>query len=132
MPRKSDGSGTLYLRGSIWWEKIRVDGRPVYESSKSTKKSDAIKLRDKRLAKKHRGEISGGAPDRVLIADLLDDLIKSDVQESTRYIYEKVIEKNISPFFGKLKALRLSTDLMDDYRKKQNAGGALDSTVKRE
>jgi integrase len=54
------------------------------------------------------------------------------VKESTRYIYEKVIEKNIRPFFGKLKALRLSTDLMDEYRKKRTAGGALDSTVNRE
>ena len=52
MPKKTDGSGTLYLRGDIWWVKIRVDGRPVYESSKSTKKSDAIKLRDKLLARK--------------------------------------------------------------------------------
>jgi hypothetical protein len=38
MPKKTDGSGTLYLRGSIWWVKIRVDGLPVYESSQSTKK----------------------------------------------------------------------------------------------
>ena len=57
MPRKTDGSGTLYLRGDIWWVKIRVDGRPVYESSKSTKKSDAIKLRDKMLAKKDAARV---------------------------------------------------------------------------
>jgi hypothetical protein len=93
MPRKSDGSGTLYLRGDIWWVKIRVDGRPVYESSKSTKKSEAIKLRDKMLAKKSRGELSGGSADKVLITDLLDDVLKSDIKPSTRYVWEKVIEK---------------------------------------
>lgn len=132
MPKKTDGSGTIYLRGRTWWVKIRVDGRPVYESSKSPKKSEAIKLRDKLLAKKHRGEISGGTPDRVLIAELLDDLIKSDVKESTRYIHGKVVEKNIRPFFGKVKAQRLSTDLMEKYRAKRTAAGALDSTVNRE
>jgi integrase len=132
MPKKSDGSGTIYLRGNIWWVKIRVDARPVYQSSKSSKKSEAIKLRDKLLAKKHRGEISGGAPDRVLVSELLDDLIKSDVKESTRYIYEKVIEKNIRPFFGKYKAQRLTTDLMDEYRRKRNAMEVSDSTVNRE
>jgi integrase len=132
MPKKSDGSGTIYLRGKIWWVKIRVDGRPVYETSKSSKKSEAIKLRDKLLAKKHRGEISGGAPDRVLIDELLDDLVKSDIKESTRYIYEKVIEKSIRPFFGKYKAQRLTTDLMDEYRKKRKAANAQDSTVNRE
>jgi integrase len=132
MPRKSDGSGTIYLRGSIWWVKIRVDGRPVYQSSESVKKSDAIALRDKMLAQRHRSEISGGSPGRVLIGELLDDLIKSDVKESTRYIYEKVIEKNIRPFFGNLKAQRLTTDLMDRYREKRKREGAQDSTVNRE
>ena len=132
MPKKSDGSGTLYLRGDIWWVKIRVDGRPVYESSKSTKKSDAIKLRDKLLAQKHRGELSGGAPDRVLITELLDDVLKSDIKDSTRYVWEKVIEKNIRPFFGKLRAQRLSTDHMDEYRKKRKTEGRADATVNRE
>jgi len=132
MGRKSDGSGTIYLRGNIWWVKIRVDGRPVYESSDSTKKSDAIKLRDKMLARRARGEISGGSPDRVLIGELLDDLIKSDVKESTRYIYEKVIEKSIRPFFGKTRAARLSTAMLEEYRQKRVAQGAKDSTVNRE
>jgi hypothetical protein len=49
-------------RGNIWWVKIRVEGRSVYESSESTKKSDAIELRDKMLAKRHRGELTGGSP----------------------------------------------------------------------
>lgn len=132
MPRKSDGSGTLYLRGDIWWVKIRVDGRPVYESSKSTKKSEAIKLRDKMLAKKSRGELSGGSADKVLITDLLDDVLKSDIKPSTRYVWEKVIEKNIRPFFGKIKAQRLTTDLMDKYREKRKGEGRSDATANRE
>src|SRR5580692_6609144 len=113
MARKTDGSGSIYLRGDIWWVKIRVDGKPVYESSKSTKKSDAIKLRDKMLGKRHRGEISGGAPDQVTIGELLDDVLKSDVKDSTRYVWEKVVEKNVRPFFGKLRAMRLTTSKMD-------------------
>ena len=132
MPRKTDGSGTLYLRGDIWWVKIRVDGRPVYESSKSTKKSEAIKLRDKMLAKKSRGELSGGSADKVLITELLDDVLKSDVKPSTRYVWEKVIEKNIRPFFGKIKAQRLTTDLMDKYREKRKGEGRSDATANRE
>lgn len=130
--RRSDGSGTIYLRGNIWWVKVRVDGRPVYQSSKSTKKSDAIRLRDKLLAQKHRGELSGGAPDRVLITELLDDVLKSDIKESTRYVWQKVIEKNIRPFFGRMRAQRLSTDHMDEYRKKRKTEGRSDATVNRE
>ena len=132
MSRNNNGDGTLYLRGEIWWVKIRVNGRPVYESSKSVKKSDAIKLRDKLIAQRHRGEISGGTPDRVLIGALLDDVLKSDIKPSTQYVWEKVIEKNIRPFFGKLKAQRLSTDQMDKYREKRKADGRSDATVNRE
>lgn len=133
MARKTDGSGSIYLRGDIWWVKIRVDGKPVYESSKSPKKSDAIKLRDKLLAKKHRGEITGGTPDKILIGALLDDILKSDIEESTRYVWEKVVEKNLRPYFGNTRAARLSTDLMDKYRvKRTDEDGVAHSTVNRE
>jgi len=132
MPRKTDGSGTLYQRGNIWWVKIRVDGRPVYESSKSSKKSDAIKLRDKLLARKARGELSGSSAEKALITELLDDVLKSDIKSTTRYVWQKVIEKNIRPFFGNLKAQRLSTDLMDKYREKRKGQGRSDATVNRE
>lgn len=132
MSKKANGAGTIYQRGSIWWVKIYVDGRPVYESSESEKKSDAIKLRDKMLAKRHRGEISGGAPDRVLITELIDDVLKSDIEETTRYIWTKVVEKNVRPFFGRIRAARLTTDLMDQYRDKRKGQGVSDATVNRE
>ena len=133
MPRRSKGSGTIYRRGGVWWVKLRVNGAPVYESSKSTKKSDAVILRDKLLAQRHRGEITGGTPDKILIDALLDDVIKSDIEETTRYIWEKVVEKNIRPFFGNTKAARLSTDLMDRYLvKRRDEDGVTDATVNRE
>ena len=95
---KDHGTGTIYKRGDIWWVKIHVDGQPVYQSSKSTNRQDAVKLRNKLLAKKERGEV-GGSPDRVLIGDLLDDVLKSDIADSTRYVWKLVVEKNIRPFF---------------------------------
>jgi integrase len=150
MPKKkADGSGTIYKRGNIYWVKIHVDGRPVYESSKSTKFGDAVKLRDRLLAKKTRGEVTGGAPDRVLIGELLDDVLKSDIAESTRNIWRYVIDGNsttapegtppekityghLRPFFGHIRAARLTTDLMDEYRAKRKAAGRSDSTANRE
>ncbi len=106
-----------------------MDGKPITESSKSDKKAEAVKLRNRLLAKKDRGEVAGGKPTTVLIGELLDDVLKSDIKASTRYIWEKVIEKNIRPFFGKFKAQRLSTDHIDAYREKRKAAGRSDSTV---
>jgi integrase len=132
MPKTYDGSGTLYLRGRLWWVKIRVNGRPLYYPTKCTEKADAIRFRDKLLGRKARGEISGST---VLINNLLDDVLKSDIKPSTRYVWEKVIEANIRPFFGKLKADKLTTDHMDRYREKrktQKRRPVSDSTVNRE
>jgi integrase len=129
---KTNGAGSIYQRGSIWWVQVYIDGKPLIQSSKSVKKSDAVKLRNQLLAKKERGEISGGSPDTVLVTELLDDVLKSDIKESTRYIWEKVIEKNIRPFFGKFKAKRISTDHMERYREKRKSDGRSDATLNRE
>jgi integrase len=114
--KKADGSGTIYKRGNIWWVKIHVNGRPVYKSSESKKHADAVKLRNQLLGKKERKEITGGVPDKVLIGELLDDVLKSDIAQSTKYVWEKVINKNIRPYFGDTKAANLTTDLMEKYR----------------
>jgi len=132
MSKDGYGSGTIYLRGTIWWVRVWVDNKPVSHSSKSTKKSEAIKLRDKLLGKKHRREISGGPDERVLVDELLDDVLKSDIEESTRYIWKLVVEKSLRPYFGKTRAARLSTDLLDSYREKRRASGVTDATVNRE
>jgi integrase len=126
------GTGTVYLRGDIWWVKVYVDNKQIFRSSKSKKKSDAIKLRDQLLAKKHRGEITGGTPEKVFIGELLDDVLRSDIEESTRYIWNAVVEKNLRPYFGNVRAARLSTDLMEGYREKRTAQGRTDATVNRE
>jgi integrase len=66
------------------------------------------------------------------VSELLDDVLKSDIKPSTRYVSEKVIEKSIRPFFGKLKAQRLTTDHMDRYREKRKGEGRSDETANRE
>jgi integrase len=129
---KANGTGTIYLRGKVWWVQVYIDGKPVVQSSKSTKKADAVKLRNQLLSRKERGELNGGASEKVQIGELLDDVLKSDVEESTRYVWTKVVEKNIRPFFGHIPARRLSTDRMEEYREKRTAEGRTDATVNRE
>jgi integrase len=129
---KTNGAGSIYKRGNIWWVQVYVNGRPIVESSGSKNLIDAKKHRDKLLGKKTRGEVTAGAPDKVLIGELLDDALKSDIAESTRYIWTKVVDKNLRPFFGNIRAARLSTDLMDQYRQKRKSEGRSDATANRE
>jgi hypothetical protein len=57
MAKKSDHSGTVYLRGQIWWVKVYVGGQSIRQSSKSTNKKNAINLRDKLLGSRARGAL---------------------------------------------------------------------------
>ena len=100
---------------------------PANQTKKRTRSASAINC----SVRSTEGRSAAG-PDRVLVSELLDDVLKSDIKESTRYIWERVIEKNIRPFFGPLKAQRLSTDQMDRYREKRKNEGRSDATANRE
>ncbi len=125
--RKTDGSGTIYRRkdprtGEFvgpWWVKVHIDGRAVYESTGTESYTEAIKHRNKMLAKKTRGELTGGAPDKVAISELLDDLLKNTAREETAKVRRYVIEANLRPFFGKMKASRLTTAHIEQYRERR-------------
>ena len=84
MAKNTYGAGSIFLRGDIWWVQVCVDNKRISQSSKSTKKSDAIKLRERMVAKKHRGEITGGTPERGRMGERLDEVRKSDIGESAR------------------------------------------------
>ena len=135
MAGTKDGSGSIYQRGNVWWVKVYVNGRPHRESSKSEKYDDAKRLRDKLLGQKHRGEISGGHPDKVTVGELLDDVLeyaKTNIRPSTEYIWRLVIEKNLRPFFATLKAQKVTTEKLKEYRRKRIAEGRSDATANRE
>src|SRR5262245_58175098 len=107
--RKTDGSGTIYRRKNSageevgpYWVKVHIDGRPVYESTGTTSYSDAIQHRDKMLARKVRGQLSGGAPDRITINELIDDFLQySTAALETRRVYAYVLDANVRPELGK-------------------------------
>lgn len=119
--------------------KVYINGKAHRESSKSDRTAgtydDAKRLRDKLLGQKHRGEISGGHPDRVTVGELLDDFLeyaKGNVRPDTEYIYRKVTENSLRPFFGSLKACKVTTDTLRQYRRLRRSEGRSDSTVNRE
>jgi integrase len=135
MGRSKDGSGMIYRRGNVWWVKVYVNGKPHRESSNSTKYEDAKRLRDRLLGQKHRGEISGGRSEKVTVGELLDDLLeyaKTNIRASTEYIWRLVIEKNLRPFFGNIKAHKVTTEILKDYRRKRLIEGRSEATANRE
>ena len=129
------GAGTIYKRGRIYWVSVWVNGHAIQQSTRSDKLSAATKLRNKLLGQKQRGEIAGGDPERIRIGELLDDLLEHaelNLKPSTKYIWECVIENSLRPHFGAIKAARLTTEHLKEYRRKRLTQGRTDATANRE
>ena len=135
MSGKSYGAGTIFRRGGIWYVSFWSDGRQIQKSSGSSKRQDAVRLRDQLLGKKARGELGPAAADKVTCAELLDDLLehaRHNVKASTERIWKLVVEASIRPFFGHRKAANLSTAILKEYRRKRLAEGRSEATCNRE
>lgn len=135
MGRSSYGSGTLFLRGSVWYVSFWANGRQIQRSSGSTKRQDAVQLRDQLLGKKARGEMRNAGIERITCGELLDDLLeyaKASIKPSTEKIWRLVIEASIRPFFGHRRAIGLTTEILKDYRRKRRSEKRSESTCNRE
>jgi integrase len=135
MGKATYGTGTLFRRGRVWYLSYYVNGRQIQRSSRSTNIQDAKRLRDQILGKKARGEIGNSHIEKVTCNELLDDLLeyaRSNIKASTVRIWELVIEANIRPFFGHLKAAGLTTEKLRDYRRKRLAQRRAEATCNRE
>lgn len=129
------GTGTLRKRGDIWHVVYWVDGKQRQKSSKSSDIREARKLRDKLLGQKARGELTDTTADKVTCGELLDDLLEHadrNIKPSTAAIWRMVIEANVRPFFGKLKAVSLTTAKLKEYRELRTAAKRSDATANRE
>lgn len=66
------------------------------------------------------------------IGELLDDLVNNTARAETAKVRRYVIEANIRPFFGKIKAKRLTTATIEHYRERRLKDGISDATANRE
>lgn len=135
MVRSAYGSGTLFKRGNIWYVSFWTNGRQVQKSSGSTKRLDAVRLRDQLLGKKARGEMGNADIQKITCGELLDDLLehaKCNIRPSTERIWRLVIEANIRPYFGHSRAANLTTELLKAYRRLRRNEGRSEATCNRE
>jgi integrase len=118
-PKRPRGTGSIYqMKGSgLWWVKYYRAGKPVRESSHSDKQKVAEKLLAKRLA-----EISSDVfiepRDRKLTVDDLYSAMLSDYRNNELASLENTEqrwENRLKKFFGGLRAINISTDLLNRY-----------------
>lgn len=130
--RQRHGSGTVYLRGNVWWKQYFVNGRKINHSAKTSDEAEA-----RRQLKVAIGEAAAGkdvAPERTTINDLCE-LVLADYKLRKLRDADTVklrIEAHIKPAIGSLLASRFTPHQVRQYVDMRRRESAADATVNRE
>jgi integrase len=123
------------LRGNTWWIQFCEDGVVHRESSHSDVKDEAERLLRKRLIAIEEGRYRRAEPLRVEQMAQKMFLKKSNGElPHARSLAsdKKRWANNVGPFFGKLRAQRVSEDIISKYIAKRRDEGAANGTINRE
>ena len=123
----------LYRRGTTWWMKFYVNGRPVRESTGTAKLSDAKRMLDER-----KGRVAVGAPiprrvDRIRYDEIAEDLRRHYETTGTRNLYEADSRfKVLRPFFTNRRVVDIDSSLVSRYVEQRQGQGIANGTINRE
>ncbi len=125
--------GNIYKRGNVFWLKYYRAGKPYFESSKSTKESDA-----KRLLKLREGQISenrfpGLKIEKVRFEELAQDLIEDYKTNGKKSLdrAERSIN-NLKKYLEGIRIIDIDTGRINQYILKRQDEGAENGTINRE
>lgn len=134
--KRPRGTGSiLRMKGSTaLWIKYHRNGKPIRESAHTTKVKEAEKLLRARLATISTGTYVGPKLEKVRVSELADDLIREYRINGRKSIgdLEARWALHLSPFFGVLRAVEVTSDLVAryiDFRQQERAENA---TINRE
>jgi integrase len=115
--------GMTYQRGAVWWVKYYRNGRPMRESSGSTKESDAINL-----LKIREGDIAHGLPvnpklNRIRFDEAAEDLKTEYAVNGRRSAdeLERRIRLHLLPYFGGRRLASITTADVNTFILKRRA-----------
>src|SRR4051812_5056926 len=110
MPQGERGTSRPYLRGKIWWIRYSVPGETTerFESSKSTNKSDAVRLLNQRRKQVDDRQVTRTT---AAVRDLLQLYLADQKRQGrrSRKQAEGYVRLHLDPAFGKMRASDLNT-----------------------
>jgi integrase len=132
-PRAKPGSGMLYLRGETWWIKYHQDGRPFYESTKTTDERKARAILRDRLVKVDKGEPIVPRLDRVTYDDaakaLRDHYSVTGARDLTEAGYRLA---HLDHYFKSRRLASIGTRDSEAYALTRQGQGASNGSINRE
>jgi integrase len=128
------GTGCVFRRGTVWWLKYSRCGRSYRESTHSSDKRKAEKMLKVRLAEITSGTFVGPQAERVRIQELAEDLLREYRINGRKSIDDVTARWNLhlKPFFGVIRAMDVSSELIDRYVDSRQRQEAKNATINRE
>lgn len=130
------GTGSIYLQkgSAVWWVKYYRNGKPYRESTHKTNEKEAQDFLTQRLGEIVTGNFSGPKTERIRIDELADDLLRDYRINGKRSLddLEARWKLHLKPFFGDLRAVDVSSDLVARYVDKRQEQKAKNATINRE
>lgn len=131
MPRRYGIGSVFQYRGKgPWWIQYSYDGNVRRESSRSQRKTDAVRLLQKRQSEAASGKLM---PRRgVLVSEILDDAMEAFRDQSRSIEWAQIVDNHLRSFFGDLQASRVGTAQIKGYVSHRRTKGIANSTINRE
>jgi integrase len=106
---------------------------PFWESSGSTKQSDAQRLLVKRRGEIYAGTHIEGPARRTLVTELLEGLVRDyKINGKAEDWCESVVRVHLAPFFGQMRAAKVRPDDAEKFIEHRQSEGASNSTINKE
>ena len=134
--RRPSGTGCVYQRpdSPVWWLKYSRHGKSFRESSRTTEKRKAEKMLRDRLTELQSGTFAGPKVERIKVQELAEDLIREYRINGRKSLddLETRWKLHIEPFFGYMRAVDVTSQLIARYVDSRQQEGASNATVNRE
>jgi integrase len=134
--KRPRGTGSIFhmSNSTILWVKYHKNGKPIRESAHTTKVKEAEKFLRARLAAISTGTYLGLKMERVRMSELADDLIREYRINARKSIadLEARWKLHLQPFFGGLRAIEVTSQLVACYIDSRQQERAENATINRE
>jgi integrase len=134
--KRPRGTGSIFRMNdsNMLWVKYYRNGKPIRESTRTTKLREAAKFLRRRLGEIATGSFVGLRIEKIRVTELADDLLREYRINGRKSIddLQSRWDLHLKPFFGLLRAIEVSSQLVASYIDARQQEGAENATINRE
>jgi integrase len=125
--------GSIYKRGNTYWIKYYRNGKPFYETTGSTKPTDAKRLLQRREGEISQGKLPGIYFDKISFDELAEDFLTDyRVNQRKSLVRAQRSVAHLKQFFRGYRVTQITTPRIQAYIEERLSQGAANASINRE